>query len=111
MESYVDMLQSSDFTLCPPGLNVEAYRIYEAMTHGSVPVMQRGVDIVQDDLQGQNYKCSDSFALLKQLDAPVAWIDHWSNLGFVLEQLHQESPRQTYKRRCGFGGDADIDAD
>ena len=38
---YRRALQTSDFTLCPAGSNVESYRIYEAMSYGSVPILQR----------------------------------------------------------------------
>lgn len=37
---YLDILKSSDLTLCPVGFNSESYRIYEAMSVGSIPVIE-----------------------------------------------------------------------
>jgi hypothetical protein len=98
-DTYIDTLKKSDYTLCPPGYNVEAYRIYEAMTFGSVPILQYGVKRVTGDLQGDNYKCADSFRLLKEHNAPVIWLDDWSELTDVLNRLQAETPEQTYQRR------------
>jgi len=36
----VSVLKSSDLTLCPVGLNSESYRIYEALSVGSLPVVE-----------------------------------------------------------------------
>ena len=40
LSSYLHILRSSDLTLCPVGMNSESYRIYEAMSLGSVPVIE-----------------------------------------------------------------------
>lgn len=40
LQSYLQILKSSDLTLCPVGKNSESYRIYEAMSVGSVPVIE-----------------------------------------------------------------------
>ena len=40
MSEYVQVIRQSDLTLNPVGLNVECYRIYEAMALGSVPVVE-----------------------------------------------------------------------
>ncbi|XP_043404474.1 ribitol-5-phosphate xylosyltransferase 1 isoform X3 [Chelonia mydas] len=37
---YQDALLQSDLTLCPVGVNTECYRIYEACSYGSVPVVE-----------------------------------------------------------------------
>lgn len=37
---YQYALSLSDLTLNPVGMNTECYRIYEAMAHGSVPVVE-----------------------------------------------------------------------
>ena len=100
--TYIAILQTSDFTLCPAGFNVEAYRIYEAMTYGSVPVLQRDVRIKEGDLQGPNYKCKDSYRLLKEHNAPVIWIDRWEDLQHTMEELYNEPPEKTYQRRFAF---------
>jgi hypothetical protein len=99
MAEYVSILRESDYTLCPPGFNVEAYRIYEAMTFGSVPILQYGVKRMTGDLQDDKYKCADSFRLLKEHNAPVIWLDDWSELTDVLNRLQAETPEQTYQRR------------
>jgi hypothetical protein len=54
---------------------------------------------VTGDLQGDNYKCTDSFRLLKEHNAPVIWLDDWSELTDVLNRLQAETPEQTYQRR------------
>jgi len=40
LSDYVSVLKSSDLTLCPVGLNSESYRIYEALSVGSLPVVE-----------------------------------------------------------------------
>ena len=97
---YLAVTQHSDYTLCPPGYNVEAYRIYEAMTFGSVPILQYGVNRISGDLQGDSYLCEDSFRLLKEHNAPVIWLEDWSELAGVLNELQRETAAQTYQRRC-----------
>ena len=37
---YRSVLQDSDFTLCPNGINEETYRIYEALSYGSIPIIE-----------------------------------------------------------------------
>ncbi|KYO47700.1 transmembrane protein 5 isoform A [Alligator mississippiensis] len=39
-KNYQDALLQSDLTLCPVGVNTECYRIYEACSYGSVPVVE-----------------------------------------------------------------------
>eukprot|EP00069_Balaena_mysticetus_P009113 bmy_19964T0 len=40
LKNYQDALLQSDLTLCPAGVNTECYRIYEACSYGSVPVVE-----------------------------------------------------------------------
>ena len=56
---YLEALRSSDYTLCPPGSNVESYRIYEAMSMGSVPIIRGSVTIDDRTMQGAK-KCFDN---------------------------------------------------
>ena len=99
-EEYISALNNSDFTLCPPGFNVEAYRIYEAMTFGSVPVLQYDVQLVDGDLQGPGYICTtEPFAFLKEQNAPVVWLSDWSELPDIMNKLKAETPKETYERR------------
>ncbi|KAJ7418872.1 transmembrane protein 5 [Willisornis vidua] len=39
-KNYQDALLHSDLTLCPVGINTECYRIYEACSYGSLPVIE-----------------------------------------------------------------------
>lgn len=43
LSSYLKVLKSSDLTLCPVGRNSESYRLYEALSVGSVPVVEDSV--------------------------------------------------------------------
>ena len=114
---YHETLQASDYTLCPAGYNVEAYRFdqirivinhnhwhgiaraYEAMSYGSVPIIKRDASIAEGTLQDHKYLCRYSYQLLKENDAPVIWIDDWSEIGHVLDTLHAESGAATFQRR------------
>jgi hypothetical protein len=99
MAQYVDTLKNTDFTLCPAGNNVESFRIYEAMSFGSVPVLLHDVVIKKGDLQDSTYKCTGAFELLKFHSAPVIWLNSWSELPTVMENLLAETPAETYQRR------------
>ena len=39
-QEYYHALLHSDFTLNPVGKNTECYRVYEAMSYGSVPIVE-----------------------------------------------------------------------
>jgi len=39
--AYLQRLSESDFVLCPPGLGMDSYRVYEVLAMGSVPVVER----------------------------------------------------------------------
>ena len=96
---YQDVLKTADFTLCPAGLNVEAYRIYEAMSYGSVPILQRQAAIAAGTLQDDLYQCGTAHQLLKESDAPVVWLEDWSQLPAMLKRLAAESEQETFQRR------------
>ncbi|CAG0889303.1 unnamed protein product [Darwinula stevensoni] len=90
---YVKTLQSSHLTLCPSGTNPESYRIYEALSCGSIPV-------VEDPRPGGD--CDDSpLRLLKAHGAPVVWIRDWRRLPdlFGRERLKSEERRREDRRR------------
>lgn len=41
-KDYVNLLKNSDITLCPRGnFNIDSFRIYEAMEHGSIPLIEK----------------------------------------------------------------------
>ena len=95
-ERYVSVLHNSDFTLCPAGYNAEAYRIYEAMLLGSVPVLEYNVTRKKIDAK---YHCAFTYEFIKDLNAPVVWVDDWEQLEPVMEALLRETPEQIYQRR------------
>ena len=102
MESFVDTLSSSDFTLCPSGGSVESYRIFEAMALGSVPVIQRHAQNIKGSQQDEKYFfCAFSLQLLKEHNAPVVWIDDWHDLDKIMTELNLEPATDTYRRRFG----------
>jgi hypothetical protein len=99
LNEYIFALNNSDYTLCPSGKNPEAYRIYEAMSYGSVPVLQRNAQASADGIQGPDFICKDSYALFKEMNAPVIWVEDWEELESLMDNLSAESPEITYQRR------------
>ncbi|XP_048661840.1 ribitol-5-phosphate xylosyltransferase 1 isoform X2 [Marmota marmota marmota] len=84
LKNYQDALLHSDLTLCPVGVNTECYRIYEACSYGSIPV-------VEDVMTGGN--CGNSsvhynapLQLLKSRGAPFIFIKNWKELPAILEK-------------------------
>ncbi|KFM72355.1 Transmembrane protein 5, partial [Stegodyphus mimosarum] len=84
---YIQSLRLSDLTLNPVGMNTECYRIYEAMSFGSVPVVENVMT---------PGKCGDSSSvvapsplrLLKSFNAPIIYINDWSELpGLIAKEL------------------------
>ncbi|KAJ7411465.1 transmembrane protein 5 [Pitangus sulphuratus] len=51
-KNYQDALLQSDLTLCPVGINTECYRIYEACSYGSLPVIEDVMTPVSPLVQG-----------------------------------------------------------
>uniref|UniRef100_A0A6B2F9A2 Exostosin GT47 domain-containing protein n=1 Tax=Bothriechis nubestris TaxID=1766655 RepID=A0A6B2F9A2_9SAUR len=94
---YQAALLESDLTLCPVGVNTECYRIYEACSFGSVPV-------VEDVMTPGN--CGNSsvhhrapLQLLKTLGAPFIFIKNWKELPAVLEKEQNMTLQQKIQRR------------
>lgn len=75
LSQYINILNNSDYTLCPVGKNTECYRIYEALSLGSIPIVE---DVMTS---GQ---CDSPLRLLKKYDAPVIYVNNWSNLNATL---------------------------
>ena len=91
LDEYVRALENSDLTLNPVGQNTESYRIYEAMSFGSVPVIED---------QRTPGSCSvNVLRLLKQYNAPVIWIKHWSELPEILKKENSQTKENLAKRR------------
>ena len=97
VEVFKHAISNSDFTLCPAGYNIESYRIYEAISQGSVPILVRDVD--PSDETRDNYLCEFSYPYLKEFSAPFIWLDNWDQLPSAMDALLMESPEQIYQRR------------
>ena len=84
MRVYTQALMNSDLTLSPVGKNSECYRIYEAMSLGSVPVIE---DVMTPGECGSKHsEDSAPSRLLKQYNAPVIYIKSWHELPEILER-------------------------
>ncbi|KAF7493918.1 hypothetical protein SSS_05498 [Sarcoptes scabiei] len=95
---YVDALQQSDLTLSPKGLNVECYRILEAVEYGSIPVIE---DIV-DGFRHQNHLCDpkNQLRLFKETNAPFIYIRNWTEqLPKILEDYDRKSLNERIRLR------------
>ncbi|XP_045320928.1 ribitol-5-phosphate xylosyltransferase 1 isoform X2 [Leopardus geoffroyi] len=84
LKNYQDALLQSDLTLCPVGVNTECYRIYEACSYGSVPVVE---DIMTAGSCGNtSVNHNAPLQLLKSMDAPFIFIKNWNELPAILEK-------------------------
>lgn len=94
LKYYMDSLLQSDLTLCPVGRNTECYRIYEALSLGSVPVVE--------DLRTDG-NCDASAAaplrLLKQYDAPITYVKSWYELSELLKKEAECTLEEKIERR------------
>eukprot|EP00516_Mucochytrium_quahogii_P000776 CAMPEP_0203761706 /NCGR_PEP_ID=MMETSP0098-20131031/14744_1 /ASSEMBLY_ACC=CAM_ASM_000208 /TAXON_ID=96639 /ORGANISM=" , Strain NY0313808BC1" /LENGTH=479 /DNA_ID=CAMNT_0050655819 /DNA_START=271 /DNA_END=1710 /DNA_ORIENTATION=- len=77
---YQEILLKSVFTLCPQGHNPEAYRIYEAIEAGSIPI------VVLDEFYRQ-HECDGALSVLVRQGAPFIFLNSWSELGDFLERM------------------------
>ncbi|KAF4528668.1 hypothetical protein B566_EDAN017807 [Ephemera danica] len=80
-EKYQEECLVSDLTLSPVGVNTECYRIYEALSMGSVPVIEDKVTVGRCDR-------TSPLRLLKKYHAPLLYLKDWSQLPWI---LHQDS--------------------
>ena len=84
---FIEAMRQSDLTLSPVGVNTECYRIYEALSLGSVPVVEDSM--TPGRCGGQNqHNTQAPLRILKEYNAPVIYIKDWAELP---ELLHQES--------------------
>ena len=94
---YLRALSESDLTLNPVGVNTECYRIYEAMSYGSVPVIE---DVMTPGHCGKSaVSASVPLRLLKEEKAPVIYVKNWKELRTILEKESQMSQENKAKRR------------
>lgn len=80
---YRRVLLNSSFTLCPDGHNPEAYRIYEALEAGSIP-------IVALDQYYLSHECQHAFAPLLQSGAPIVYLNSWTGLKPFLASVYNK---------------------
>ena len=94
LKHYIDSILKTDLTLCPVGRNTECYRIYEAMSLGSVPVIEN---------VGTQGNCDTSstspLRLLKQYEAPVIYIKTWYELYQLLKEEAELTLDEKVERR------------
>ncbi|NXD07715.1 RXLT1 xylosyltransferase, partial [Nothocercus nigrocapillus] len=95
--NYQDALLQSDLTLCPVGINTECYRIYEACSYASVPVVE---DVMTPGVCGNSSVYhSAPLQLLKTMGAPFIFIKDWKELPSLLEEEKKKSLEEKIQRR------------
>ncbi|KAJ8301086.1 LOW QUALITY PROTEIN: hypothetical protein KUTeg_020073 [Tegillarca granosa] len=96
-EDYLRALAKSDLTLNPVGKNTECYRIYEAISYGSIPVIE---DVMTPGHCGKS-SVSETIPLrlLKEERAPVIYIKNWDELTNILNKELLLSQEDKAKRR------------
>ena len=77
LSTYVQVLTLSDLTLNPIGRNHECYRIYEAMSLGSVPVLEESLDHVKQPISSCDQ--TSAYRLLKRYAAPIRYVKNWTS--------------------------------
>ncbi|XP_066997102.2 ribitol-5-phosphate xylosyltransferase 1 isoform X2 [Anabrus simplex] len=94
LNTYMKSLLNSDLTLSPVGKNSECYRIYEAMSLGSVPV-------VEDVITPGNCDASSTspLRLLKYYNAPLIYVKDWHDLPQILLREARLTREEKVKRR------------
>ncbi|XP_068242067.1 ribitol-5-phosphate xylosyltransferase 1-like isoform X1 [Palaemon carinicauda] len=91
MKDYVESLLQSDLTLCPAGMNTETYRVYEALSAGSTPVIE--------DVTTPGSCDAKPWRLLKKHGPPVIWVKSWEQLPKILAKEKRYSKQYKALRR------------
>ena len=99
-ELYQNAMRDSDITLCPVGRNTECYRIYEAMSYGSVPIVE---DILTPGKCG--HTSPDDVAMLplrilKRMNAPLIYVKSWTELPDIIGNEKKLTFNYIVKRRA-----------
>ena len=89
--AYEGILSQSDLTLNPVGMNTESYRIYEACSYGSVPVVE--------DVRTPGNCAGQPLRLLKRYRAPFIFIRDWNHLPEILDKEARKTPQEISQRR------------
>ncbi|PFX30149.1 Transmembrane protein 5 [Stylophora pistillata] len=87
-------LANSDLTLNPVGMNTECYRIYEACSYGSVPVIE---DVVTPGNCRKGEK--SPLHLLKASKAPFIYVKDWNDLPMIIENEKHLTHGEVVERR------------
>ena len=88
---YYQALLHSDLTLSPVGINTECYRLYEACSYGSVPLVE--------DVQTTGNCSNTPLKLLKFYNAPFIYLKSWTELPDILEKEKLWTLEQKIHRR------------
>ncbi len=87
--SYLELLRSSVFTLSPAGDVWEAYRTWEAMEAGSIPIVQEVPEVYAH--------CRNASAHLRETMPFLLWVRRWADLPEVL--AHELADLQRVRAR------------
>uniref|UniRef100_A0A8C5NWP6 Ribitol xylosyltransferase 1 n=1 Tax=Jaculus jaculus TaxID=51337 RepID=A0A8C5NWP6_JACJA len=97
LNNYQDALLQSDLTLCPAGVNTECYRIYEACSFGSIPVVEDVMTVGRCGNASVHHRAP--LHLLKSMGAPFIFIKKWTELPSILEKEKITSLQEKIQRR------------
>uniref|UniRef100_A0A8D0DRR6 Ribitol xylosyltransferase 1 n=1 Tax=Salvator merianae TaxID=96440 RepID=A0A8D0DRR6_SALMN len=97
LQNYQDALLQSDLTLCPLGVNTECYRIYEACSFGSIPVVED--TMTPGNCGNSSVSLSAPLQLLKTMGAPFIFIKSWKELPAILEKEQNMTLQDKIQRR------------
>ena len=98
----MEALRESDLTLNPVGKNTECYRIFEALSLGSVPVVE---NIMTEGRCGSSkissklHSVPSPLRLLKSHGAPLIYVSDWKELNVVLNREKTLSVMDIVHRR------------
>ncbi|KAK6635929.1 hypothetical protein RUM44_001183 [Polyplax serrata] len=95
MSRYIKQMTDSDITLNPVGQNTECYRIYEALSLGTVPVVEDVATSKDCDVENSQ----TPLRLLKEYNAPLIYVKNWTDLNRILDTEEKLSLEKKIERR------------
>ena len=90
LNKYIAALKNSDLTMHPVGKNTECYRMYEALSFGTVPVVE---DVMTPGI------CQGPLRLMKLHKAPFIFIKNWKDISNVMKKELLLNYSQIVQRR------------
>ena len=99
-ELYQNAMKNSDITLSPVGRNTECYRIYEAMSYGSVPIVEDVITPGKCGHTSPNDALMVPLRILKRMNAPVIYIKSWTELPKIIANEKKLTFEYIVKRRA-----------